>query len=109
MSYLTMPTPEQIEEQVKLEREAISQGLKRLNDQTIKLENQSYASATIYGISSIDSLLPDVAEQIDNTTIRIHKGSNGVAFKDIHTYLKDIDSQSAAAIACKLTFDKVFG
>ena len=104
-----LTTPEQIEEQVKLEREAISQGLKRLHDQTIKLENQSYASATIYGISSIDSLLPDVAEQIDNTHHRIHERKNGVAFKDIHIYLKDIDSQSAAAIACKLTFDKVFG
>ena len=103
------PTPSQIDEQVKLERDAIKQGLKRLQDQTIKLENQNYASATIYGISSIDTLLPDVAEQIDNTTSRIHERGNGVAFKDIHQYLKDIDSQSAAAIACKLTFDKVFG
>ena len=103
------PTPSQIDEQVKLEREAISQGLKRLQDQTIKLENQNYSSATIYGISSIDTLLPDVAKLIDDTTIRIHKGSNGVAFKDIHQYLEDIDSQSAAAIACKITFDKVFG
>ena len=108
MSYMITPTPSQIDEQVKLEREAISQGLKRLQDQTIKLENQSYASATIYGVSSIDSLLPDVAEQIDNTTIRIHKGSNGRYFKDIHQYLKDIDSQSAAAIACKIAFDKIF-
>ena len=106
---MTKPTLLQIDEQVKLEREAISQGLKRLRDQELKLENQSYASATIYGISSIDTLLPDVAEQIDNTTSRIHERGNGVAFKDIHQYLNDIDSQSAAAIACKITFDKVFG
>ena len=91
------PTPQQIDEQVELERDAIRQGLKRLRDQTIKLENQNYASATIYGISSIDSLLPDVAEQIDKTTIRIHKGSNGEHFKDVHQYLKDIDSQSKSA------------
>jgi DNA-directed RNA polymerase len=103
------PTPQQIDEQVKLERDAIKQGLKRLHDQTNKLENQDYASATIYGISSIDSLLPDVAKQIDNTVSRIHERGNGVAFKDIHQYLADIDSQSAAAIACKITFDKVFG
>ena len=103
------PTPQQIEEQVELERTAIKQGLKRLQDQTLKLEGQNYASATIYGISSIDSLLPDVAEQIDNTVSRIHERGNGVAFKDIHQYLADIDSQSAAAIACKITFDKVFG
>ncbi len=109
MSYMTSPTPSQIDEQVQLERDAIKQGLKKLQDQTLKLENQNYASATIYGISSIDTLLPDVAEQIDNTTSRIHERGNGRAFKDIHQYLKDIDSQSAAAIACKLTFDKVFG
>ena len=103
------PTPQQIDEQVELERTAIKQGLKRLQDQTLKLEDQNYGSATIYGISSIDSLLPDVAEQIDNTVSRIHERNNGVAFKDIHQYLADIDSQSAAAIACKITFDKVFG
>ena len=41
------PTPQQIDEQVKLERDAIRQGLKRLQDQTIKLEEQNYGSATI--------------------------------------------------------------
>ena len=61
----TMPTTEQIDEQVKLEREAISCGLKRLQDQTIKLEDRSYASATIYGIASIDTLLPRVIDRID--------------------------------------------
>jgi len=103
-----MPTPEQIDEQVKLEREAISCGLKRLQDQTLKLEDQSYASATIYGISSIDSLLPLLVERIDKTKLRIHQGHNGVAFRDIHSQLKDIDAAIAGIIACKITFDKVF-
>ena len=53
-------SPSQIHEQVGLERDQIRQGLKRLKDQTIKLENQEYASATIYGISYIDTLLPEV-------------------------------------------------
>ena len=104
-----LTTPEQIEEQVKFEREAISQGLKRLHDQTIKLENQSYGSATVYGIASIESLLPLVSKEIEKTTSRIHERKNGVLFKDIHCHLEGIDSQSAAAIACKITFDKVFG
>jgi len=103
------PTISQIDEQVALEREAISLGLKRLQDQTIKLENQSYASATIYGISSIDTLLPLLIERINNTNKKIHEGHYGHSFKDIHIYLQLIDSQSAAVIACKLTFDKVFG
>ena len=33
MSFMITPTPSQIDEQVKLEREAINQGLKRLTDQ----------------------------------------------------------------------------
>ena len=65
MSYMITPTPSQIDEQVKLEREAISQGLKRLRDQEIKLENQNYASATIYGVASIHSLLPKLIERIE--------------------------------------------
>jgi len=101
-------TPTLIDEQVKLEREAVSQGLKRLTDQTIKLENQSYASATVYGISSIDSLLPSVIKRIEDTKLKIHKGTFGQTFRDIHVYLSGIDSQSAAVIACKLSFDKIF-
>ena len=85
------PTIEQIDEQVKLERDAIKQGLKRLNDQTIKLENQSYGSATIYGISSIHSLLPRLVSRIKETNSRIHERKNGTAFKEIHKYLKDMD------------------
>ena len=103
-----LTTPEQIEEQMTLEREAISQGLKRLQDETIKAEDRSYASSTIYGISSINSLLPNVIERIEKTKLKIHKGTFGQTFKDIHIYLGNIDSQSAAVIACKLAFDKIF-
>ena len=56
-----------IEEQLQLERDQISQGLKSLTDNTIKLENQSYASASVYGIASIDTILPLVVEEIKNT------------------------------------------
>ena len=103
-----MPTHAQIDEQINLERDQIRQGLKRLTDQSIKLEQQEYASATIYGISSIDTLLPLLTARIEQTVLRIHKGHNGVAFRDIYPFLSKIDTKSAAAIACKLTFDKVF-
>ena len=97
------PSITQIDEQIQLEKEAISQGLTRLQDQTIKLENQSYASASIYGITSIDTLLPSIIERIDKTKLKIHKGTFGQTFKEIHAYLTPIDSQSAAVIACKIT------
>jgi len=103
------PSIAQIDEQIALERDQIRQGLKRLQDQSIKLENQDYASATIYGISSIDTLLPLLVQRINDTNSRIHKGHNGVAFRDVHEHLKTIEPVAAAAIACKLTFDKVFG
>ncbi len=103
-----IPTPSQIDEQVELERHQIRQGLKRLQDQSIKLEDQSYASATIYGISSIDTLLPLLVQRINDTNKRIHEGHNGVLFHEIHQYLNGLEPIAAAAIACKLTFDKVF-
>ena len=100
---LQTPSPQEIDEQVELERDQIRQGLKRLRDQTIKLEDQNYASASIYGISSIDTLLPLVVQRIEDTNIKIHKGKFGVAFKDIHEYLRSLEPLAAAAIACKLT------
>ena len=103
-----MPTPAQIEEQVKLERDQIAQGLKRLRDNTSKLEGKSYASATVYGISSIDVLLPLVVDRIKDTTNRIKEGKTGRSFKEIQQYLADLEPLAAAAIACKITFDKVF-
>ena len=104
-----MPTPAQIDEQIKLERDQIAQGLKRLRDNTTKLESQNYASASIYGITSIDALLPLVVERIKDTTNRIKKGQAGKSFKEIQQYLADLEPLAAAAIACKVTFDQVFG
>ena len=109
MSFTMLPTPKQIDEQVQLERLAIKQGLKRLQDQTLKLEGQDYGSATIYGISSIHTLLPRLVSQIEDTVSRIHERKNGNKFMEIHKYLSEITAAAAAAIACKITFDKVFG
>ncbi len=104
-----MPTPDQIEEQVNFERSQISQGIKRLHDNTTQLESKNYASATVYGVTSIDTLLPLVVERITSTTNRIRKGQAGKSFKEINHYLSDLEPLAAAAIACKITFDKVFG
>ena len=103
-----MATPAQIEEQVNFEREAIKQGLERLRKNTKDLEDKSYASATVYGCSSISTLLPLVTKRIEDTNLRIRKGCIGKSFKEIHQYLEPIDPGAAAAIALKITFDKVF-
>ena len=103
-----MATPAQIDEQITLEREQIRQGLERLRDNTVKLQDKEYASASVYGVSSIEELLPKVIQQIKSTANRIHEGKTGVAFAEIRHYLADIEPEAAAAIACKVTFDKVF-
>ena len=97
-----------IEKQYDLERDAIKQGKSRLHKQTYNVESKDYASASIYGVASIDCLLPRVVARINDTTDRIHARKNGVAFKEIAHYLADIDADACAAIALKLTFDKVF-
>ena len=103
-----MPTPAEIDEQIQLERDAIALGLKKLHKNTEQLEGKSYASATVYGAASVDTLLPLVVERIEATTNRIKEGKTGATFKEIQKYLADVEALAAAAIAVKLTFDKVF-
>ena len=103
-----MATPAQIDEQVALEREQIRQGLQRLRDNTRKLQDQSYASATVYGVASIDALLPSLVKHIEETTeYRLKRGS-GHQFDIVKNYVTQLEPLAAAAIALKLTFDKVF-
>ena len=103
-----MPTPAQIDEQIQLERDAIAQGLKKLHKNTRDLEGKEYASATVYGAASIDTLLPLVVARIEATTNRIKEGKTGAAFAEIQKYLADVEPLAAAALAVKITFDKVF-
>ena len=93
---------------MELEREQIRQGLKQLHDNQRKLEDKEYASASVYGVASIEQLLPLVVERIQSTNDRIRERKTGRAFKEIIHYLADIEPEAAAAIACKVTFDKVF-
>ena len=102
-----MPTPFEIDQQIALEREQIRQGLDHLHSNTRNLEEKSYASSSVYGVASIRDLIPHVVCRINATRLRIKQGSAGVSFKDIHQYLEDLQPEAAAAIACKLTFDKV--
>ena len=104
-----MPTPAQIDEQIQLERDAIALGLKKLHKNTRDLEGKEYASASVYGAASIDTLLPLVVARIEATVeYAIKRGKTGVAFKEIQKYLADVEPLAAAALAVKITFDKVF-
>ena len=73
-----MPTPAQIDEQIAFERTQIAQGLKKLRDNTRQLEEKEYASASIYGAASMDTLLPLVVASIEKTfSYKIKRGKNG--------------------------------
>ena len=104
-----MATPAQIEQQVELERRAIRQGTQRLWSNTFELEQKSYASASIYGVTCIQAMLPKLVSYIDETAFaRIQKGDNGLLFAEINAYLLELDTYSMAAIALKIAFDKIF-
>ena len=59
-----MATKAEIAQQVKLERDQISQGLERLRANTKQLEDQDYASASVYGAATVQSLLPLLVKRI---------------------------------------------
>ena len=103
-----MPTPAQIDEQIQLEREQIRQGLKELRRNTKQLEEKEYASAAVYGVASVQTLIPLVVQQIEATAKRIHEGYTGQYFREIRQYLTDIEPEAAAAISSKVTIDKIF-
>ena len=102
-----MATPAEIEAQVQLERDQIRQGLKRLHKNTQDLEAKEYASASVYGIASIDTLLPLVIKRIEDTSHdRLKRGIG--QFAQVKHYVADLEPLASAAIALKITFDKVF-
>ena len=95
-------------EQIALEREQIRKGLDKLSDNTDKLQDKSYASATVYGNYGIQSKLPAVISCIDSTRTRLARGQNGPAFREIRKHTDDLESLALASIAMKVTFDRVF-
>ena len=103
-----MPTPLEIDQQIALEREQIRQGLQNFRSNTKAIEDKSYASSSVYGVASIRELIPHVVDRIESTRLRITNGRAGENFKEIYQYLQVLEPDAAAAIACKVTFDKVF-
>lgn len=103
-----MPTPSEIDRQIKLEREQIRLGLQQLHANTQNLEDRNYASSSVYGVASIEQLMPVVAERIATTRDSLKKRRTGAYFKDVSRFIFDIEPEAAAGIACKVTFDKVF-
>jgi DNA-directed RNA polymerase len=108
-----LATPDQIQEQVQLEREAIKCGIDKIHKNTEQLIEKEYASATVFGCSSIKSAQSLVADEILNTFRKnVIEGKNGAAYADIANHLLQFntpeDANILANIALKRTFDLVF-
>ena len=105
-----MPTSLDLERQEKFERKQIKGGLERIRSNTKKLLDKDYASATVFGSASIETLLPYLIEFIEDKKKARKKVSVGGAghLMQLLPYIFDIDTESQAAITSKLTFDKIF-
>ena len=102
-----MPTTADLEKQERFERKQIKGGLERFRSNTKKLIDKDYASATVFGSSSIETLLPYLVNYIDKKKEERQKLLVG---RQLHLipYLIALDSESQAAITAKITFDKLF-
>ena len=60
-----MPTTADLEMQERFERKQIKGGLERFRSNTNKFLEKDYASATVFGSSSIETLLPYLVKYID--------------------------------------------
>ena len=102
-----MLTDKQIEDQQEFERRQIQGGKARLQSNTTKLEEKTYASATVYGSSSISSILPDLIAFIDSKKER-YKNLAGHNMQIFRKYILPVDSDLQALLVCKVVFDHVF-
>jgi DNA-directed RNA polymerase len=103
-----MATPSEINKQFQLEQEAISCGKERLHDSLKRLEEKSYASASVYGVASISAALPAVIKGIEASLSKLRKGNAGQYYKPIAEHINSLEPLAIATIALKITFDNVF-
>ena len=103
-----MLTEQQIEDQKEFERKQISGGLDRLHSNTKKLEEKTYASATVYGSACMSSILPDLISFIESKKAKYLKIGGGHSMQVFHNHILPNDSNIQAMLACKVVFDHVF-
>ena len=102
-----MLTEKQIDDQQEFERKCISGGLHKLESNTTKLEEKTYASATVYGSACVNSILPDLIAFIDSKKDKflIKAGKDYAVF---HKHILPSESPIQALLCCKVIFDHVF-
>ena len=102
-----MLTEQQIQDQQNYERKQIQGGLHKLRANTTKLEEKTYASATVYGSACVSSILPDLIAFINSKKEKFlnQAGKNYAIF---HKHILPISTEVQALLTCKVAFDHVF-
>ena len=102
-----MLTEKQIDDQQEFERKQINGGLHKLRSNTEKLEEKTYASATVYGSACVNSIMPDLIAFIDSKKERYKT----IGAKDnvlLHKHVFPANTAVQALLICKVVFDHVF-
>ena len=103
-----MATPFEIQKQIELEQEALSCGKQKLHASLQRLQEKSYASASVYGTASISAALPSVIKDIEDNMSKIRNGRAGTYYKPVSEHIDNLEPLAIATIALKITFDMVF-
>jgi DNA-directed RNA polymerase len=96
------------DEQLELEQKCISLGLEKLRQNTERLEDQQYASASVYGVALISELMQPSVDQFKASRVRLRRLKIGVHAEVVLKYLEQIEDMALAAITLKKLFDGVF-
>ena len=78
-----------------------------MQSDTSKLESKTYASATVYGSSCVNGILPGLIAYIDKKKEKYKR----IAGKDaivVHKHILPVESDIQALLTCKVVFDHVF-
>ena len=102
-----MLTEKQIEDQQSFERKQIQGGLHKLRSNTQKLEEKTYASATVYGSSCVNGILPDLIAFIDSKKKK-YETFAGKNMQVFHKHILPVPSDVQALLVTKVVFDHVF-
>jgi DNA-directed RNA polymerase len=101
-----MATPQQIERQIKLETQAVHDGIQKLRDNTKKAEGNAYASSTVYAQRMLKEAIPAVAKEITRLrTNRLLRGAAGPALAPLVQYTLGIEPEVLAMLTLKTLFD----